>query len=324
MATNAAERYGASLTFSTRELAPARRLPALRDLFERSVQLEVDAEPGQPVEMAMHLTPGLRRARMLSSFTARAARPAPMLADGEDTVCLMMKTAGHMAVRQGRREGMPSMGDAVLLVYREPARLEFVNATYLSVRVPFAALASFSGGVAASAGRCIRADTEALSLLRSYVSTMPETFSDPALARLAATHVYDLIALAIGASLDGREVAHRPGVRAARLEAMKADLVRDSTLELTELAARHAITPRYVQMLFEEAGTTFSEFVLERRLAVAREMLVGPRYTGWSIAAIALEAGFADISHFNRSFKRRYSMTPTEARRQTRPRHAND
>lgn len=324
MAANAAERYGASLHFSTRELPAARRLSALRDLFERSVQLEIDAEPGHPVEMAMHLTPGLRRARMLSSFTARVTRPAPMLADGEDTVCLMMKTAGHMALRQGRQEGVPNMGDAVLLVYREPARLDFVDATYLSVRVPFAALSALAGNAAAAAGRCIPADTEALSLLRSYVKTMPESFTDPALARLAATHVYDLIALAIGASGEGRELAHRRGVRAARLEAIKADLVQDSTLEMSELAARHAISPRYVQMLFEEAGTTFSEFVLERRLAVAREMLLSPRYRGWSIAAIALEAGFGDVSHFNRRFKGRYSMTPTEARGQTRPRHAND
>jgi AraC-like DNA-binding protein len=324
MAINATARDCASLHFSTRELAPAKRLPALRDLFERSVQLEIDAAPGHPVEMTMHLTPGLRRARMLSSLTARVTRPAPMLADGEDTVCLMMKTGGHMALRQGRQEGVPNLGDAVLLVYREPARLEFVDATYHSVRVPYAALSMLADNVGAAAGRRISGASQALSLLRSYVATMPETFSDPALARLAATHVYDLIALAIGAGGEGGALARRRGVRAARLEAIKADLIQDGTLGIAELAARHAISPRYIQMLFEEAGTTFSEFALERRLDAAREMLFSPRYTGWSIAAIALEAGFADLSHFNRRFKRRYSMTPTEVRGQTRPRHAND
>jgi hypothetical protein len=70
MATIVTDRGSASLHFSTRELPPARRLPALRDLFERSVQLEIDAEPGQPIEMTMQLTPGLRRARMLSPLTA--------------------------------------------------------------------------------------------------------------------------------------------------------------------------------------------------------------------------------------------------------------
>jgi AraC-like DNA-binding protein len=153
---------------------------------------------------------------------------------------------------------------------------------------------------------------------------MPEAFTDPALARLAATHVYDLIALAIGGTGEGGAPAHRPSVRAARLEGIKADLSRDATLGIAELAARHAISPRYVQMLFEEAGTTFSEFVLERRLDAARAMLVSPRYTAWSIATIALEAGFGDLSHFNRRFKQRYAMTPRELRAQMRAHDAGN
>ena len=31
----------------------------------------------------------------------------------------------------------------------------------------------------------------------------------------------------------------------------------------------------------------------------------------------ALEAGFGDVSHFNRRFKRRYLMTPSDMRRHT-------
>ena len=72
---------------------------------------------------------------------------------------------------------------------------------------------------------------------------------------------------------------------------------------------------RYIQMLFEEAGTTFSEFALEQRLDAARSMLTSPRYSTWSITAIALEAGFGDVSHFNRRFNRRYLMTPSDLRR---------
>lgn len=304
---------GAAIHFSTRQLPPAQRLPALRDLFDRSVQLEIDAEPGHAVEMTMALAPGVRRARMLSSLTARMNRPTPMLADGEDTVCLMMKTAGHLAVTQGRREGVPQAGDGVLLVYREPASLQFVEASYLSVRVPFSALA-LANNVSAAAARCIPRDTEALSLLRAYVANMPDKVADPQVARLYATHIYDLISLAIGVTEEGRQIASRRGVRAARLEAIKAELVRDPGISLDRLAAQQRVSPRYVQMLFEEAGTTFSEFALERRLDLARGMLTSPRYATWSVTSIALEAGFGDVSYFNRRFKRRFLMTPTDVR----------
>lgn len=308
------EREYASLHFSTCELPPSKRLPALRDLFDQAVRLQIEAEPGRAVEMMMHVAPGLRRAKMLSSFTARLARPAQMLGDGEDTICLMMKASGHMAVTQNQREGIPDVGDGVLLVYREPASLQFLDATYVSIRVPFSAIAPLTKHAAAAAAQCIPGHTEALSLLRAYVANLPERITDPQLSRLSATHVYDLIALAIGATNDGREIANQRGVRAARIEAIKHALIQNAALSLDQLAARQGVSPRYVQMLFEETGTTYSEFVLERRLEAARGMLESPRYAAWSITAIALEAGFGDISYFNRCFKRRYLMTPTDLR----------
>jgi hypothetical protein len=144
---------GAAFHVSTREFPASKRLPALRELFDKSVQLEIDAAPGHAVEMTMHKAPGLRRARMLSPLTARVTRPPQMLVDGEDTVCLMMKTGGHMALTQRRRESVPELGDGVLLVYREPALLQFADTTYLSVRVPLAALATFANDVEDAAGQ---------------------------------------------------------------------------------------------------------------------------------------------------------------------------
>jgi len=316
--TKVEDRSYASLRFSTRELPASRRLPALRELFDRSIQLEIDAEPGQVLEMEVHLTPGLRRARMLSSLTARLTRPRPMLSDGEDTICLIMKTGGLMALSQGRREGVPQVGDGVLLVYREPAYAQLVDTTYVCVRVPFAAISTLAKNVGAAAALRIPRDTEALSLLRAYVTNLPERISDPQLGRLSATHIYDLISLAIGATDEGREIARQRGVRAARLEAIKADLIQNTALNLDQIAAQQGISPRYIQMLFEEAGTTFSEFALERRLDAARSMLASPRYATWSVTAIAFEAGFGDVSYFNRRFKRRYLMTPSDLRAQTK------
>lgn len=311
------QRDWTSLHFSTRELSPPKRLPALRDLFERAIRLDIDAEPEQAIEMTVHDAPGVRRAKMLSPLTARLTRPAPMLADGDDTVCLMMKTGGHLALAQCGQEAMAQAGDGVLLVYREPAVVQFVDTTYLAVRVPFSALGTLAN-VELAAGRRIPRDIEALSLLRAYLANLPARIADPQLGRLSATHIYDLIALAVGATREGRELANRRGIRAARLEAIKAALIQDTQLNLEQLAVRQGISPRYVQMLFEEAGTTFSDFALERRLDAARSMLASPRYATWSVTEIALEAGFGDLSHFNRRFKRRYQMTPSDLRAQTK------
>ncbi len=302
-----------SLHFSTLGLPPEARLPALRQLFEDKVRLDIDAAPGHAVEMSMNVGPGLRRARMLSSFTARLERPRPRLADGEDSVCLMIKTGGAMMVRQGQRQGEPRLGDGVLLVYREPALLAFEDATYLSIRIPYDALVRF-GSVGDAAALCIPREREALSLLQAYVSAMPESFADPQLARLAATHVYDLMVVALGAKGDAREEAALRGVRAARLAAIKQDLALDAGLSLQSIAAQRGISPRSIQMLFESEGTTFSRHVLDLRLDEARRLLTSRRHARLSITEVALAAGFDDLSYFNRSFKRRFLMTPTEFR----------
>jgi AraC-like DNA-binding protein len=43
-------------------------------------------------------------------------------------------------------------------------------------------------------------------------------------------------------------------------------------------------------------------------------MLVDPRYSDRSISAVAYEAGFGDLSYFNRTFRRRYGGTPSDIR----------
>ncbi|MEN3383321.1 MAG: hypothetical protein V7608_3365, partial [Hyphomicrobiales bacterium] len=39
-----------------------------------------------------------------------------------------------------------------------------------------------------------------------------------------------------------------------------------------------------------------------------------PRYAGQKISAIAFDAGFGDLSYFNRAFRRRYGAAPSEVR----------
>lgn len=307
-----------SLRFSTRGLAPEARLPALKALFETAVQLDVDTAPGHAVEMRMHRGPGLRRAQMLSALTARMARSRPKLADGEDTVCLMINTGGSLSVAQSRRAGEPRTGDGVLLVYREAAELAFRDATYLSIRVPFQAIAA-QADVEAAAAACLPRENGALVLLKAYVAALPEDIADPWLGQLAARHVYDLMAAAIGARSDGDADRIRESVRAGRLAAIQGCLAQDATQSIEEVAGRLGLSPRYVQLLFQEAGTTFSRHALELRLEAARRMLAGGSYDRPSIAAIAYEAGFGDLSYFNRCFRRRYGMTPKEARHERPP-----
>lgn len=309
-------RAGASFELSTSGMGSKQGLSSLRDLFASKVQIRFDADPDQRVEarMTVHGIPGVRHASMQSCMTVSLSRQRQMLSDDEDDLCLIVNTGRVLTLDQRGHQSVARPGDAVLLDYREPARLGFQGMTYAAVRVPRAALAPLARQRSSSAGTHVRRESSALALLRAYTASLPTRIADPQLSGLVATHVYDLMALAIGASRDGEELAAQRGLKAARLQAIKDALAHDRDLSIRQISERQSVSPRYIQKLFEETGTTFTEFVIELRLEAARSMLVSPRYRHWKILPIALEAGFGDLSHFNRCFKARYGQTPSDMR----------
>jgi AraC-like DNA-binding protein len=42
--------------------------------------------------------------------------------------------------------------------------------------------------------------------------------------------------------------------------------------------------------------------------------LTDPRCAGWTITAIAFEAGFGDLSTFNHAFRKAYACSPSDVR----------
>ncbi len=72
------------------------------------------------------------------------------------------------------------------------------------------------------------------------------------------------------------------------------------------------MTPRYVQMLFAETATTPTGYILDRRLILVSEQL--KRRDGLPVSAIAFGAGFNDLSHFSRAFRKRFGVCARDYR----------
>lgn len=162
-------------------------------------------------------------------------------------------------------------------------------------------------------------DTQALRFLLSYIHRIgkEDRIDSPAVSQVVSTHVHDLVALAVGVTREADEfIAHR-GKRAGRMAAITRDIrtnLVDPNLSATTVGRRQGMTPRYVHKLFEMEGMTFSEYVVRERLMLAYRRLTEPRFRGQSISSIAYSVGFGDLSYFNRTFRRRFGMTPSEAR----------
>jgi AraC-like DNA-binding protein len=308
--------------FSLATAPGADRVAVYRDFFGRSVcRFEIDPMDGIPfdVDVMLHSLPGIQL------FTgrvqgARCGRPRSLLADGTDDLALVMNLGGPYLASQCGREIVLGDGEAVLLSEADPFHLTHrPPGSLLVLRVPRSRLAALVRQPEDQILRRIPHVTPALRLLSGYVGIAwnESALGDDALRHALVVHMHDLIALAVGATRDAAETAAGRGLRAALLHAIKRGIdeaLDQPKLSVGMLAERHACTPRLVQRLFEAEGTTFTEYVLNRRLARARRLLADPRRAGDKISAIALDSGFGDLSYFNRAFRRLYGETPSGVR----------
>jgi AraC family transcriptional regulator len=81
---------------------------------------------------------------------------------------------------------------------------------------------------------------------------------------------------------------------------------------LTELAAQVGVHPTHLARVFRQFECcTISDYIRRIRIEEARQKIL---CTDKPLVEIALDAGFADQTHFTRSFRRVTGMTPTEFR----------
>jgi AraC-like DNA-binding protein len=306
--------------FSTEAFPERERMAAWREIFGRTV-VSLDFEPLDPdgfhAEATVCQLPGLGVLRA-SSAAAHLIHSRELIVD-DDLSFMAAPTCPYEASQHGRNS-MLAPGDGVLMNNAEVGSMRLASSSqFITFRVPVAAIASRIPDVGAAVARPIPAGNTALKLLVSYLASAldVEAMMSPTLRQLAVIHVHDLLAVALGATRDAAEIAAGRGVRAARLHAAKAFIMQQlgrPDLSAATVAAHLNVTPRYVHMLFATEDASLSEFVLAQRLALAHHMLTDPRRAGRRISAIAFDAGFADLSHFNRTFRRRFGASPSDIR----------
>ena len=310
------------IRFATADLPASDRVALWRDYYGKTI-FRAEAEPVCDASFrATVMSRALPELHLLfgSLSPVRIARTRALLADGNDDLALVINHAGQIAATARAREVTLQEGDAVLVSSGEMIAFDRSTAGgSFSIRIPYAVLSSLVIDLDDAVMRLIPRGTGLLKLLTGYVNPLlnEDVPVTPEFLRLAVTHVHDLVVLALGATREAAQVAQKRGMRAARLNAAKVHIATNSSdpqLSVRSVARDLGVTPRYLQTLFEQDGSTFSAFLLNQRLVRAHRMLTNPRFDRYRVSAIAYEVGFGDISYFNRCFRQRYGTTPRDLR----------
>jgi AraC-like DNA-binding protein len=92
-------------------------------------------------------------------------------------------------------------------------------------------------------------------------------------------------------------------------------------LSLPELAALLGTQDHVLRRVINQAlgFRNFNDYLHRHRLAEVARRLREPRESRTPVLTIALEAGYGSIGPFNRAFRDRFGMTPSEWRRACAP-----
>jgi AraC family transcriptional regulator len=240
------------------------------------------------------------------------ARPIPMHAHGTLSITILLAGTfretyqpvpsphvfqpGSLVIRpagEAHANELGAGGARTLSIELEPARLELYGAAL----GPFLSLSH-------------RRETEFLDIGRAMSNELCQ--ADRASGLALESLSLELLARLLRIS-DARDTGPIPQWL-KRTRASIEDRFREQSLRISGLASEVGVHPVYFARAFRHAyRTSPGEYVRRLRIEWAREQLLT---TSLSLAAIALECGFADQSHFTRAFRAYHGMAPGRLRRQ--------
>ena len=283
--------------------------------------LRVDFEPLAGSAFHASVKPILPELRIVKAALSPGFlfRDEDLLRDGDDSIGFVVAQSRELTATHLGREIRLAPGDATMMLMSATGGVGWRdNSVLFDMLIPPAEWQARGARPENVLMQRLSAKSEAMQLLRRYIRSLERSGltafgNDPTIAR---RHIIDLMMLAA--------TPHRP-VGESSLSAVVAAHTHmifdylashfsDPELSLSKVAQSLQISTRYLQRLLERSGTSFTAHVTELRLKHAFALLTAHGKSYARICDVALQAGFSDISHFNRLFRSRFGRTPRDVR----------
>jgi AraC-like DNA-binding protein len=256
---------------------------------------------------------------MQASGMRLARTPHHIARSNDDHFLIVLQDGGTMHADHGGRAATLLPGDCALFDSARPYVASFDAAfRHIVVKIPRRLMRSRYGPVEAFSGMRIPGDRGMGLVASRLLRSLPEVL--PGLDEASASRLASISLDVISAAIAELPAAARPAdstIRVARRIQIKNYVeahLGDCELSLDRIASALRVSPRYLNDVFEEEGTTVVRHIWSRRLERCHAALKDPAQAHRSISEIAFGQGFNDMSHFGRAFKSRYGVAPREFR----------
>lgn len=237
-----------------------------------------------------------------------------------DYFLVIFQMSGSAQYRQNRHDSILRKGDFVLYEPRLPYEMALCDRfEHITLRLPRSALRSLSNSLAEIVGKPVRSQTFGGELVgRLLTATVRRIPNLPPRATYAyAESIADLIVHAIVQEVAScpRQLRPTKGYTLAQAKQFILDNLHRDDLSLRMIGDRIGVSPRQVNRLFRAEGTSTGQWIKGMRLERCAATLIDSESVSIALSQVAFDAGFNDISHFCRDFKRRYGLSPGQYRR---------
>jgi len=248
----------------------------------------------------------------------RFARTRNLLGDGCDDMVLIAATHGQVRVTQGSKTIDLAAGQMCLTEMNAVGTADLDKTSgFTTTRFPRRLLLKVAPSAETQLARLLGHDWALRRMIERYLGLCYDVADslDELGQKAASQHLADLVGLLLGTNAEQKELIGQGGFANVRLNLVKADILQNldkGDLTIKAVARTNGVSERQAQRLFASSGTTFSEFVLEQRLLLARRLLLHDSARHRKVSDIAYAVGFNDLSYFHRSFRKRFGITPSE------------
>jgi AraC-like DNA-binding protein len=311
--------------FSTSEVEQKNRFAYWHDLVcDVFVRLDSRSPAPRKFNATMRYDSlGWLRVVQAESDAIEAVRSRRHISGGqEDDLLVSLQVRGRTLLTQDDRHAVLEPGEFALYDSERPYQLRMSDDTELvCLQFPRRELIARLGSAAPFVARTIGGQKGIGNLFLQLARALPRRVAeiDAADAHGVAGHVVDLLSLSLSSGLGtSRELASARALALARLKCVLRAQLCDPNLKPAGAAALAGMSVRHANRLLALEGTSLERFILFERLSRCYSALGEARLDHRTISEIAFSFGFNDCSHFSRSFRRQYGVSPKEFRAMSR------
>lgn len=240
--------------------------------------------------------------------------------DQSEYVFFIVQASGQMGVEHNGHNSILNPGDGVLLDSTKEGHLALQEAggRLLSVHLPRQVFLSNCDGKVRFGSRLAVNHPLSLALRMQFAGHL--NGSEDGSTRKASTNLlFDMVRLAFASTddtVDANRLSSEEDQFDYAMQIVGSNLMSE-TLSLQWVAHQMRLSIRQLQRVFRAHNTTYTRVVREKRLKfVAEQLRLEPVENKIKIADLAYQAGFCDISNFNREFRDFFGTSPRSYRRE--------